>query len=164
MPKNIRNLTLLMKCVDFDKGTDNNYQLKKLLNFLSMHLKLPFCHKSIHTNVEGMQNNIDNNITEEKTIQFKERNLTTICYIQGDTTLETSEKLTLNSVTTKCNLGVDGTFTTTVPSMDLTYTFSLEELGLRIGVFLVLVLLVVCFFIYKIPYFHKLLQTVKFWK
>ena len=158
MPKNIRNLTLLMKCVDFDKGTDNNYQLKKLLNFLSMHLKLQFCHKSIHTNVEGMQKNKDNNITEEKTTEFKERNLTTICYTQGDTTLKTSGKLTLNSVMTKCDLGVNGTFTTTVPS-----TFGLEELGLRIGVFLVLGLLVVCFFIYKIPYFHKLLQTLKFW-
>ena len=158
MPKNIRNLTLLMKCVDFDQGTDTNYQLKKLLNFLSMHLKFPFCHKSIHTNVEGMQKNKDNNITEEKTTEFKERNFTTICYTQGDTTLKTSEKFTLNSVMTKCDLGVDGTFTTTVPS-----TFGLEEFGLRIGVFLVLGLLAVCFFIYKIPYFHKLLQTLKFW-
>ena len=71
MPKNIKNLTVLVKFVDFDQGYNALYHWKTLLNFLSMHLKLPFCQKLIWRKVESMEKNELNNITEDKALYLK---------------------------------------------------------------------------------------------
>ena len=134
-------MTLLVKCVDFAQGSNAFYHWKTLMNFLSMHLKLVFCQKLIWRNAEGMEKNELISIAEEMTITLKESNLTKI-YCTEDTTVKTSEKLKLNSVTTKGNLEIGRTFTTTVPSIGLTNSFNIVELGLGIWFLLVLVLLV----------------------